>query len=194
MARSSARDKAQGAVDARRNPQESSSKKRNRKPSGPTPLDYTPSEINTVLFPVGQKMTLSNGETIHIKPWSIKMFGEMAQRIPDTMMASMPDEDGNVLDHEEMAGMFLNLVDEVITMVALTIVWDEDKVRDSMPFEELVAVATVVWDVCIMGPMGKIGGLMGRVMGTVGGVNSPIAAPAKSPSPNPQPSSSQQST
>ncbi len=192
MARSKARQRTQNALDAKRNPQGSKTQKR-EEPSGPAKLDYSPREINTVLFPVGQKMVLSNGEKIHVKPWSIKMFGEMAQRIPDTLTAAMPDEEGNTLGREDMTELFVELVDEVVAMVALSINWSEDQIREEMPFEELVAVATVIWDVCIMGPMGKIGGLMGRVMGTVGGMTAlPGAAPAKSPSP--QPSSSQQST
>ena len=126
---------------------------------------------------------------MEIKPWSIKLFGEMAQRIPDTMTASMPDEDGELPDREVIASVFVDLVDEVVYMVATTIGWTEEKVLEQMPFEELVAIATVVWDVCIMGPMGKIGGLMGRVMGTVGGVT---LMPSKSP--NQPPSSSPQNT
>jgi hypothetical protein len=187
MARSRAQSKAKEAMDKRRNPQ-GSKQQRKPEPSAPATLDYSPTEINTVLFPVGQKMTLSTGDKIHIKPWSIKMFGEMAQRIPDTMAAAMPDEDGNTIESSEMAGLFVDLVDEVVAMVALTIDWDEERIREEMPFEELVAVATVVWDVCIMGPMGKIGGLMGRVMGTVGGVTLPAAAPM-SPNQSPPPSS-----
>lgn len=189
MARSSARSKAQQAVDKRRNPQGSKTKRR-PEPKGPAKLDYTTGEINTVLFPTGQRLKLSNGETIHIKPWSIEMFGQMAQRIPDTMTAALPDEDGNTLDQEDMAALFVNLVDEVITMVALTLEWDEAKVHEVMCFEELVAVATVVWDVCIMGPMGKMGGLMGRVVGGIGGLG--LTTPSKSPTP--PPSSSPQST
>ncbi len=190
MAKSRARTSADKALERRRNPggkKEGAAARRPSKDAGPKPLEYSAHEVNTILFPVGQSVKLTCGDVVKIQPWSIKMFGEMAQRIPDTMAASMPDEEGNLLDKEVLATVFTDMVDEVVYMVATTIGWEEERVLEDMPFEELVAVATAVWDVCIAGPMGKIGGLMGRVMGTVGGVATliPSKSPSKLPSSSP---------
>ncbi len=190
MATSRARTRAKETLDERRNPGKKKGPTRRSNDAGPPPLEYSAHEVNTVLFPVGRQVKTTCGEVVDIKPWSIKMFGEMAQRIPDTMAASMPDEDGELPDKEVIASVFTDMVDEVVYMVATTIGWTEERVLQAMPFEELVASATAVWDVCIAGPMGKIGGLMGRVMGTVGGAATLM--PSKSLSK--QPSSSPQST
>lgn len=188
---SRARARAKAAVDKRRGKDTPQTKSR-RKPEPEQALPYDDEQVNETLFPTGKRVTLSTGEKVEVRPWSVSMFGEMAQRIPQTFELATrqdPDADGP----NPFAAMFIQLIDEVIFMVSRTIGWDEEQTQE-MSMDDLLLVSLVIWDECIQGPMGKVGGLMGRVLGTVTGVTVPLRGQAMATIKSPAASSSQSST
>ncbi len=163
MAESQGRKRARAAVDKKKNPGEAKKSVRKKLAEPPKDLGYSAAAVNEVMFPVGKKVRLSSGETVEVRPWSIKTFGLMAQRIPETL------DKATALEDEDSAGMvdlITNLTDEVMFMVGETLDMTADEIHETMTFDDLLLVATAIWDECIAGPMGKIGGLMGRVVGT----------------------------
>lgn len=190
MAESQGRKRAKALLDKKLNPGKAKKSARKALARGPTELGYSAEAVNETLFPMGQKVTLSNGDIVEVKPWSIRLFGEMAQRIPNTIAAALPDDDDATLSNADVSALFVSLTDEVVAMVAQTIGLTEEEVHEKMLFDDLLRVATVVWDVCIQGPMLKIGGLMGRVMGTPVAMSASLKMPSKTPT---QPPSSSQS-
>lgn len=131
---------------------------RRKKPAAPA--EERPS-TSKVLFPVGTTYELSTGEKVEIRPWSVKMLGLMSQRIPNALEAAM----SGVADLTPVISLLPTALDEVVFMVAKTIGWNETKVEEEMSADDLLGVAVAVFDVCIAGPMGKIGGLTTRIMG-----------------------------
>lgn len=135
-----------------------------RPPTPPRSLDFKSEEVNRTLFPGGKPITLSDGTKVRIQKWPIRMYGEMAQRIPETMEHALK---GKPDDSPAIAAVFDSVIDEVIYMVARTIDWETKKVEE-MCMDDLLLLANEVWDYCIAGPAAKTAGLLGRVMGTLG--------------------------
>lgn len=164
---SAARKKADAAV-AKTRPPTTPAKPKRRSVTPAPELGYSDEQVNQTLFPLDHSAVLLNGTNISIRPWSITMFGVMAQRIPRTFKIAAGDgEDAP----NEYAQMFLALADEVIYMVASTCDLDEDDVRE-WAMEDLLTVSLKIWDVCIAPCMEKIASLLGKVVGSVGAVRS----------------------
>jgi len=92
------------------------------------------------------------------------MYGEMAQRIPETMEHAFKGGD----DAPAVAAIFETVIDEVIYMVARSIEWTSEEVEERLTMDDLLLLANAVWDLNIAGPAEKTAGLLGRVMGTLG--------------------------
>ena len=173
---SKARSGAEAAKEAR-TPKQPKPRARKAPPVQRPELEFDSSEVNQTLFPTGKTIKLSDGTSVTIKPWSIKMFGEMSQRIPQTFdIAAGGGEEGETSN--QYAAMFSLLIDEVVFMVAHTIDWKEEDVKERMSMDELLYVSTEIWDICIQGPMAKIGSLMGKVLGSAVGVAAPLRGQA----------------
>ncbi len=167
---SKARQSATAAVDKKRNPGQQKASARRRKAPTQEPLPFTDADVNKTLFPLGNEIKISTGTVHKIKPWSITMFGEMAQRIPKTFELALEGDEES--DGQSVYGaVFYQLIDEVVFMVSGSIGVDEEEIREEMSMDDLLLLSIGVWDNCIAGPMGKVQSLMGRVTTAVAGEN-----------------------
>lgn len=162
--RSRAAEKARAVArgDDQKNPKQ---QPRRRAPSAPPRhLGYSADEVNETLFPVGKRVKLSTGEVVEIRPWPIRMYGEIAQRAPNVMERALggPDEEPAI------GALFEAFTDEVVYVVSRTIGWSEEEIHAQMSMDDLLAVTLEVWDTCVAAPAAKIVGLLGRVTGMVG--------------------------
>lgn len=174
---SKARRSAKAAINKKRNPDQTKTSR--KAASKQESLPYTDEEVNETLFPLGNKIKISTGDVYTIKPWSITMFGEMAQRIPKTFELALEGDDA--ADGQSVYGaVFYQLIDEVVFMVARSIDIKEQVIRDNMSMEDLLLLSIGVWDSCIAGPMGKVQSLMGRVTTAMAGENVLAAVGARS--------------
>ncbi len=147
-----------------------------RKKTQKSETDDRPS-TSEVLFPVGSMYELANGDKVEVLPWSIEMLGLMSQHIPNALEIGL----SGVGKDTPLISLLPTALDEIVFMVAKTVGWSEGKVRSEMNADDLLGVAVIVFDVCVAGPMGKVGGLATRIMGMLRPIST-LTLPSSPPS------------
>ena len=110
------------------------------------------------LFPPKSSYTLRNGEVVRVEPWSIETLDIMLRRIPKVAESVM---DGDPT--QKVTALLPTALDEIKFMVAHTVGWSEDELKANCTADDLLGLATVVWEVCLQGTAEKALGLVGQM-------------------------------
>jgi hypothetical protein len=112
-----------------------------------------------ILYPLGRAYKLQNGESVEIRPWSIKTMTRVVQRVPrfyEEVMAAKPNM--------PLLELFPAAIDELKLIASETIGWTPEQIDDRMTADDFLGVVNAIWDECLEGPTGKLRNLVDKAM------------------------------
>ncbi len=117
------------------------------------------------LFPLGRFVTLSSGNKLEIRKWSLETMSRVLQLAPKAVDRFTDLLQQNAAKDSSLSAYVLvpHILPDVKIIVAETLGWDVARVdRELSVAEDFLEVVTAIWDHCLMGLLVKILGLTMR--------------------------------
>ena len=116
-----------------------------------------------VLVPKVRDVPISDGSTVQVKPWSIKLLVEISRRVPDKFEELFTRRDPTTA----IVAILEDALAEFVYLVSATTGTDEKTVQEKWTAEDLLDVAQATLEICVEPLAKKMQGLFQRFMTVV---------------------------
>lgn len=124
-------------------------------------------------------VVLSNGKTVLVTEWGLKLGGEQTVRVVALVDRIRKEAQAGPQDADAMLALVTHAQDDILEIVRVTVGWSPGEAEENVKtFEDLLDLWEAVWETSLVKPTG--GGTLAKVLRLVGQTTSALNAAAGS--------------